>query len=112
LPFNVASIAQAAAQAALGDAEHVARARALNGVELPRVSERLTALGVRVYPSQTNFVLADFAPRQGGDVYQALLRRGVIVRPMAPYGLPTYLRISIGLAAENDRLLAALAEVL
>ncbi len=61
---------------------------------------------------QANFVLVDLAGRDGRALFQALLRRGVIVRPMGGYGLPRHLRITIGTADENRRLLAALAEVL
>jgi len=112
LPFNIGTVAQAAARAALDDTEHVERARALNAAELPRVTAGLTALGLTVTPSQTNFVLVELGGRVGKTVFDALLRRGVIVRPMAGYGLPHHVRITIGTAAENTRLLSTLAEVL
>ena len=108
LPFNVSAPAQAAALAALDDGAHVARARQGNDVELTRLTAALAALGLEVLPSQTNFVLADFGARDGRQLYDKLLRAGVIVRPMNGYGLPHHLRITVGTAAENARLLAAL----
>ncbi|NBC49541.1 MAG: histidinol-phosphate transaminase [Gammaproteobacteria bacterium] len=110
-PFNVNAPAQAAAIAALGDQEHVARSVAHNRREMERVSAGLTSLGLGYIPSVGNFVTVDL-DRPAGPVDQALLREGVICRPVANYGLPTHLRISIGLETENDRMLAALARVL
>jgi histidinol-phosphate aminotransferase len=110
-PFNVNAPAQAAAVAALGDAEHVARSVAHNRTERARLAAGLAELGLDVIPSVCNFVTVDLG-RPVGFVDQALLRRGVICRPVANYGLPNHLRISVGLAHENDRLLAALAAVL
>jgi histidinol-phosphate aminotransferase len=109
LPFNVSAIGQAAARAALDDHEHVERSRRLNASELPSLSARLSALGLDVLPSQANFVLVE-VPR-AREVYDALLRRGVIVRPMGAYGLPSHLRITVGTEAENARLVSTLAEV-
>ena len=111
LPFNVSSVAQAAAMAALEDREHVQRAYQGNAAELPRLSEALARLGIEVTPSQTNFVLAGFGTRDARALYDTLLRRGIIVRPMGAYGLPHHLRITVGTAAENERLLAALREL-
>lgn len=112
LPFNVSAVGQAAARAALDDHEHVERSRRMNADELPKVAARIESLGVRVLPSQANFVLVDFGARDGRQIYDGLLLRGVIARPMTPYGLPHHLRITIGTPSENERLLAALAEVL
>ncbi len=112
LPFNVSSVAQAAALAALDDGVHVARARQGNDVELPRLSAALGKLGLEVYPSQTNFVLVGFGARDGRQLYGALLRKGVIVRPLNAYGLPHHLRITVGTADENARLVRALEELL
>ncbi len=111
LPFNSSSVAQAAALAALDDREHVARAFSGNAAELPRLSEALGRLGIEVTPSQANFVLAGFGARDGRALYDQLLRRGVIVRPLGGYGLPHHLRITVGTREENDRLLAALREL-
>lgn len=112
LPFNVNGVGQAAACAALDDAEHVARTQRNNIAELPRLAAQLEGLGLDVLPSQTNFVLTDLGARDGRRTYQALLAHGVIVRPVDSYGLPHCLRITVGTAAENGRLLATLPEVL
>ena len=76
------------------------------------MTEGLRALGATVWPSQTNFVLADFPGRPGAALFEALLRAGVVVRPMGGYGLPTGQRITLGLRAENEKLLAALQAIL
>src|SRR6185437_1853053 len=109
--FNVNSLAQAGALAALEDAPYMQRGVQATMHELTRVSAALRQLGLSVGPSAANFVLVRFGARSA-EIYQALLERGVIVRPLANYGLAEHLRISIGLPAHNDRLLAALAELL
>jgi histidinol-phosphate aminotransferase len=110
-PFNTSLVAQAAALAALDDQPHLARSVALNREELARVAAACRDLGLGVIPSAGNFVLVDMgAP--AAPLFEALLRRGVIVRPVGNYGLPRHLRISIGTEPENDRLIAALAAVL
>jgi histidinol-phosphate aminotransferase len=111
-PFNVNLVAQAAGVAALDDVEHVARSRALVESERPFVADGLRALGATVWPSQTNFLLADFPGRPGKDLFEALLRQGVVVRPMGGYGFPTAQRVTVGLHEENERCLAALKKVL
>lgn len=110
-PFNVNTVALAAATAALDDAEHLARTVQLNDTGMAQLVAGLRALGLRLYPSKGNFVLVDCA-RPAGPVNEALLRQGVIVRPVGGYGLPTQLRITIGTAQENARLLDALAVAL
>ncbi len=107
-PFNVSSIALAAATAALEDADHLKQSIELNAHGMQQVLGGIQALGLRVYPSQGNFVLIDCA-RAGALVNEAMLRQGVIVRPVAGYGLPTQLRITIGTEQENARMLSALA---
>jgi histidinol-phosphate aminotransferase len=109
-PFNVNALAQAAAVAALADLEYVEESRRLNRAGLMQLAAGFSKLGVPALPSHGNFVLA-----QVGDamkVYGALLRQGVIVRPVANYGLPEWLRITVGLPDENARFLAALANAL
>jgi histidinol-phosphate aminotransferase len=106
--FNVNGLALAAAEAALGDQAHVARAKAWNLAERDWLAESLRSRGFHVLPSQTNFVLTDFV-RDAAPIERALFERGVIARPMAGYGLPECLRISVGLRSENERLLAAIA---
>jgi len=110
-PFNVNAPAQVAAIAALGDTAHLARSVAHNAREMGRLVAGIEALGLSHIPSVGNFLSVDLG-RPAGPVDQALLRLGVICRPVGNYGLPNHLRISIGLARENDRLLAALAQVL
>lgn len=111
LTFNVNLYAQAAAAAAIADVDHVERVRAANAEQRERLRAGLQKLGLFVFPSQGNFLLADFA-RPAKPVEDALLKRGVIVRPMGGYGLPTCLRITVGLGHENDELLDALGRVL
>jgi len=111
-PFNVNLVAQAAGAAALEDHEHVEQSRALVRSERPFLAEGLAALGATVVPSQGNFVLADFPGTNGKEVFDALLREGVVVRPVAGYGFPSAQRVTCGLRQENERVLAALAKVL
>jgi histidinol-phosphate aminotransferase len=109
-PFNVNALAQAAAIAALEDTVYVEESRALNRAGLAQLYAGLDALGVHYVRSHGNFVLA-----QVGDavrINHALLLQGVIVRPVTSYGLPEWLRISVGLPAENERFLAALKSAL
>lgn len=112
LAFNLNTLGQLAGEAALDDTAHVARVVEHNHRERRRVTDGLRALGIPVIESQTNFLLADFAPRVGRSLYQELLQLGVIVRPMGLYDLPHHLRISFGTVEENDRLLRALPRVL
>jgi histidinol-phosphate aminotransferase len=108
-PFNVSTLGQVAALAALDDTEHVERSRASNREERKRLAAALAEMGFRVVPSQANFVYFD-VERPARGVYDALLRRGVIVRPFG--ALPTKLRVTVGTPAENGRFLGALREVL
>ncbi len=108
-PFNANSLAQVAAIAALNDQDHLSRCRELNAAQLQRVERGLAALGLSVVPSQANFVLVELG-RPAAPVFDALLNEGVITRLVPP--LPDALRISIGTAEENTRLLAAMEKVL
>lgn len=110
-PFNVNIPAQAAALAALEDSDYLARSVAMNREGMQQLSSGLEALGLGYIPSVGNFVAADMG-RDGGEVYEALLRQGIIVRPVANYGMPRHLRITVGRADENARALAALKKVL
>lgn len=110
-PFNVNSIALAAATAALDDSEHLQRTKELNTKGLRQVVTGLNTLNVRVYPSACNFVLVD-CKRSASEVNEALLRQGVIVRPVGGYGLPNHIRITIGTEQENARMLHALERAL
>ena len=110
-PFNVNSAAQAAACAALDDEEHVARSRELNREGKEYFREKLGELGVRYTESHGNFVLVDLE-RDPMPVYEALLRDGVITRPVGGYGLKTHLRISLGLGRENEKFIESLGRIL
>jgi len=109
-PFNVNAIAQAAAVAALGDEEFVARGFANNRAGMKQIEEGVRALGLEFIPSYANFITIDVG--NGPAVFQALLKRGVIVRPIANYELPKHIRVTIGLPQENARFLASLKEAL
>jgi histidinol-phosphate aminotransferase len=109
-PFNVGIPGLAAATAAVGDAEQVRRAQQLVREGSAQLSAALPKLGVKLYPSAGNFVLADVG--NGTAVYERLLREGVIVRPIAGYGLPRCVRITIGTAEQNERLIAAMSKAL
>ncbi|WP_116473418.1 histidinol-phosphate transaminase [Zobellella maritima] len=110
-PFNCNSLALAAAEAALDDSEYLQRAVNLNRQEMAKYEAFFEQRGLHYIPSRANFITLDLQ-RDAGPVYQALLREGVIVRPIGGYGLPTCLRISIGLEHENQRCMEALAKVL
>lgn len=110
-PFNVNSFALAAATAALQDESFVKQSRQLNSAGMAQLEQGLSALGLGFIPSKGNFIAFDTG-RPCLPVFQALLQQGVIVRPIANYGLPNYLRVSIGLESENARFLAALKQVL
>ncbi|MBC7795015.1 MAG: histidinol-phosphate transaminase [Clostridia bacterium] len=115
-PFNSSSLAQVAAVAALEDTEHVERSASSNATEMDRL---VVALGtmhsngklLTVYDSQANFLMID-VHNNGRIMFEALLRQGVIVRPLANYGLLTHLRITIGTPEQNDKLIAAMQVVL
>jgi len=110
-PFNINSLALVAAEAALGDEGHVARSRRVNKAGLRQLEDTCDALGLSCIPSVANF-LCIALPRPGSDVYAALLCEGVITRPIAGYGLPEHLRVTVGTEAENARFAAALTRVL
>jgi len=107
-PFNVNAAAQAAATAALDDLEFVAMCRTENEVGRQVLCEGLTALGFKTVGGAANFVLSRVG--SSAEVFEALQRRGLIVRPLAPYGMPEYVRITIGRSEENERLLSVLRE--
>jgi len=109
-PFNVNALALAGARAALDDEEHVRRTLAANRAGMAFLVEAFRALGLAHVPSAANFVLVRVG--DGARVYEALLRRGVIVRPMAVYGFPEHVRVTVGTEAENARFVAALRAVL
>jgi histidinol-phosphate aminotransferase len=109
-PFNVNSVAQAAAVASLADEAFVARSYALNQAGMLQITRGLTSLGLEFIPSFGNFV--SFRIDGATDIYRRLLEHGVIVRPIAAYEMPDYLRVSIGLFDENARFLEVLEKIL
>jgi histidinol-phosphate aminotransferase len=111
MPFNVNSLAQAAATAALGDTEFAKKTIAMIHEGIDYLFAELAQRGLRTFPTQANFFLIDVA-RDAKEVFELMLRQGVIVRAMTAYGYPTYIRINIGLPEENRRFLEALDRVL
>lgn len=105
-PFNVNSIAQAAALASLADDDFVARSYAANQAGMLQLTQGFNKLGLKYIDSYANFI--SFAVKDAATVNQALLKSGIIVRPVANYDMPDYLRVSIGLFPENKRFLEAL----
>jgi histidinol-phosphate aminotransferase len=109
-PFNVNLLAQIGGMAALDDAEHIRRARQNNAQGLKFWEQACRSLGLYYVPSAANFILIKTG--KGEQVFKDLQKQGVIVRPMAGYQLPEFVRISIGTQAENERCVAALKKVL
>ena len=109
-PFNVNSVAQAAAVAALQDEWFVRQTNELNQHGMQQITQGLTKLGLEYIPSYGNFI--SFKIGNGLKNYRRLLELGVIVRPIASYDMPDYLRVSIGLESENEKFLSALKQVL
>jgi len=110
-PFNVNSVALAAATAALADEQHLRMAREVNDEGLAYLETAFRQRSLGFIPSVANFITVHL-PRPAGEVHDSLLRSGVIVRPVGGYGLPEHLRISVGTAAENERFVAALDDAL
>lgn len=106
-PFNVNGVGATAAAAALDDAEFVERCRRANRVGLEELEAGFRRLGVEYVPGQGNFLLARVG--DGSRAFEVLQRRGVITRPVKPYGLPEWLRVSVGTAEQNQRFLAEFA---
>jgi histidinol-phosphate aminotransferase len=105
-PFNLNLLAEEAAVAALDDSEHVTRTRQGNADGIAYLERELHALGIATWPTDANYLLADPGP----GAYDALLKQGVIVRPLAGFGMPGHIRISIGTAEENERCVKALQQ--
>ncbi len=109
-PFNANAMAQAAALAALDDDDHIAKTREMVFQGLELFAEKLPMLGIEFVPSFANFILVKTG--NGREVFNELQKRKVIVRPMSGYGLPDWIRITIGTLEQNQKVLAALAEIL
>jgi histidinol-phosphate aminotransferase len=105
-PFNVSSVAQAAAVAALRDVSFVKKTFELNQRGMAQITDGLTKLGLEYIPSFGNFVA--FRIGNATAMYRRLLELGVIIRPIANYDMPDWLRVSIGLESENAKFLHAL----
>jgi histidinol-phosphate aminotransferase len=109
-PFNINALVQAAALAALDDADHIQRTRDTNRAGLVYLTRECRELGLTVVPSAANFLMVEVG--DGQKVFLELQRRGVITRPMGGYEMPRHIRISVGTAKENQRCIAALREVM
>jgi histidinol-phosphate aminotransferase len=110
-PFNVNSLAMAAAKAALEDQQFIERGRQINEQGMLQVKPGLIELGLNYIPSQANFLAVDFG-KDATNMFQALLESGVIVRPIEGYEMPNHLRVTIGLEEENTVFLNALKKLL
>ena len=110
-PFNVNALAQVAALAALDDESHVMECVRMIEAGRHYLYDEFNALGIKYVPSRANFILVDVG-HSASDVYQRLLKEGVIVRPLTPFGMESALRITIGTPQENRRLVKALRHVL
>ena len=106
-PFNVNSFALAAASAVLKDLDYLEASIKCNAKGMKQIEIALDDLGLDYIPSKGNFITFD-TQVDGGEIFQSLLRRGIIVRPVANYGMPSFLRVSIGLECENARFIQAL----
>ena len=109
-PFNVNTLAQVAALAALDDDAHVERTRQVNREGMASLTAAFAELGLECVPSWANFILVRVG--NAARLYDQLLRRGVIVRPVPVYGFPEHVRVTVGTAAENERLVTALRALL
>lgn len=110
-PFNVDSVALAAATSVLADESYLERSREVNTAGLRQLEQAFDRIGLEYIPSSANFIAVDVGER-AQDIYQALLAKGVIVRPVGGYGMPRHLRVSVGLAEENQQFIQALEESL
>ncbi|HUF93363.1 MAG TPA: histidinol-phosphate transaminase [Candidatus Limnocylindria bacterium] len=110
-PFNVNSLAQAAALAALDDESHILECVRMIEAGRHYLYDEFKALGLKYVPARANFILVDVG-RSAADIYQKLLLQGVIVRPMTPFGMESALRVTVGTPEENRRLIKALKTVL
>ncbi len=110
-PFNTNMPAQAAAEASLDDTEFLNKVLEINRKGMAYIEKELKRLGIEFIPSVGNFLIFK-SPKDADELYQELLRKGVIVRPMKGYKLPEYLRVTVGLEDENQRFIQAIEELL
>jgi histidinol-phosphate aminotransferase len=109
-PFNVSRLAEIAAVAALDDTEHIEKTLRRNREGAETITREFESLGLRVWPTDTNFLLVR-TDRPGAEAYEALLREGVIVRPLPGTGLDQHVRVTIGTPEENERLVKAMRKL-
>ena len=110
-PFNITSPSLAGAEAALDDQEFLERVKKETWSGLEYLSRELAGLGLRVFPSQTNFLIFEAGGR-AGEVYQRMLKKGIIIRHMGSFGLERFLRVSVGTKEENEAFIQRLGPVL
>jgi histidinol-phosphate aminotransferase len=110
-PFNTGSLAQAAALAALDDRDFVRKTQQTIWTGLDYLYNEIGRMGLKYFPSEANFFLIE-VPCEAKDVFEAMLRRGVIIRSMASYGMKQFIRVNAGLAEENERFIHTLGQVL
>ncbi len=110
-PFNVNSLALAAATVALNDDDYLIKTKNINDTGMMQLTNAFDAMGLMYIPSKANFITVD-VKTNANEVFEALLQQGVIVRPIGGYGLPQHLRVSIGLESENQRFIDALTVIL
>jgi histidinol-phosphate aminotransferase len=110
-PFNVNSIALKTAVAALDDREHIEKSIKVNTRGMQQLTQGFDSMGLHYIPSKGNFVCVDLQ-QSGMDIYNLLLKQGVIVRPIDNYGMPNHLRITVGLEEENAKFISVLAKIL
>jgi histidinol-phosphate aminotransferase len=111
LPFNVNSLGLIAATVSLNDTAFIAKTLQVNRDGMKQLEIGFTKLNLEYIPSVGNFISVD-VKQDAQSIYQNLLKHGIIVRPIANYGMPTYLRVSVGLKAQNTRFLTALKSIL
>ena len=115
-PFNVSRVALAAAAAALADSGFIEKTRLMNDEQMRWLEKQFDALGLGFIKSHANFIMVEIAVEMeditAASIHQALLEQGVIVRPLESYGLPHWLRITVGIAEENMRLIDTLRSIL
>ena len=110
-PFNVNSFGLAAARLALDDVEFLDESRRLNALGRDKIYADFSKLGLEYIPSAGNFVCVNVA-RLAMPVYESMLKQSVIVRPVANYGLPNHLRVTVGLPQENEKMINAMSVAL
>jgi len=110
-PFNINLLAYKAGLAALEDEEYIKKSFQIVKEGKKYLTERLSALGFKVYPSQANFLMVDFGEK-ADQIYESLLKMGILLRPLKAYGFPTCFRITIGLPEENEILINALEKLI